>query len=295
MKRINLIMLSLLMLALPLWAEDEPSKDNFVLPKAGDIALGIDLVPMLGYVGDIFNNTMNNSYSTFGGEPIKNFSTVNNPSVSIMGKYMITDNIAARVNIGILSNVKYNKAYSYDDAALLANPLSQAKVEDIRKVKETGASFMLGAEYRRGYKRIQGFGGLNLIYGYSKKVENYSYGNALTEVNQTPSRQYASTLTAPNYWTERYTVSKYNVGNNIIGLGAHVGVEVFIISHLSLGGEIFLNGMYEIGSSEYEVMEGYNTLNDKVEEYTELGSPGNNEFIFGTENLGGKLYMSFYF
>ncbi len=179
MKRINIIVLSLLMLSVStLVAQEEQKKREkapFVLPKAGDIALSIDLVPILGYVGDIFNNTANNSYNSFGGEPtIATFGApINNPTVSIMGKYMITDQIAARVNIGMLSRKQTNVSYSIDDQALLLNPLSEAKVTDEKIVNNTGASFMVGAEYRRGYKRIQGFGGANLIYAYGHYKERY--------------------------------------------------------------------------------------------------------------------------
>ena len=70
---------------------------------------------------------------------------------------MITDNLAARMNVGILYRHENERTYNIDDAARMANPLSEAKVTDENVTKNTGAAFSAGAEYRRGYRRIQGF------------------------------------------------------------------------------------------------------------------------------------------
>ena len=77
---------------------EKKEKKNFVLPQAGDISLGIDVVPMFKYIGNFFNGSTDNSYNSFGGAPIFNSNPFVNPSVSIMGKYMITDNIAYLYN-----------------------------------------------------------------------------------------------------------------------------------------------------------------------------------------------------
>ena len=41
--------------------------------------------------------------------------------------------------------------------------------------------------------------------------------------------------------------------------------------------------------------EGYNTTLGKIEERTDLSSPGDRGFHIGTESLGGALNMTFYF
>lgn len=83
---------------------------------------------------------------------------------------MITDNLAARMNIGILYRHENERTYNIDDAARMANPLSEAKVTDEHVTNNTGAAFSAGVEYRRGYRRIQGFVGGNLIYAFGEKI-----------------------------------------------------------------------------------------------------------------------------
>lgn len=302
MKRANILFLMLL-LVLPtgIFAQDESkSKKAIELPKAGDIGLGIDVVPVFRYVGNMFNGSTNNTLNSFGGEyalPDVKDAVVNQPTVSIMGKYMITDNIAARLNVGILTLHQNDKQYSVDDAAVALNPLSEAEVIDQRIVNQTGASFSVGAEYRRGYKRIQGFGGLNLMYAFSEKNTHYNYGNAITEINQNPSRNtWNNSVANPGYWTSAYILDHYNQGSDsYLGIGAHVGVEVFLASYLSIGGEVSLNAIWKFGAPEYQVTEGFNPSTNMVEQRTETITPGNNAFVFGTQNLGAKLYMMFYF
>lgn len=278
---------------------EKKEKKNFVLPQAGDISLGIDVVPMFQYIGNFFNGTTGNSYNSFGGAPVFNSNPFIDPSVSIMGKYMITDNIAARVNIGVLYSHYKEMQYSIDDAALMANPLSEKEVIDQAVYNSTGASFSLGAEYRRGYKWIQGFAGLNVLYGFSENNYHFAYGNAITEINQLPSRYDWGTQVAfntPSYWNEAYVLDMYNnASNQFVGVGAHVGVECFFTSYFSIGGEVFLNALWEIGSAQYARIEGFNLVNNVREERIETINPGYRAFTFGTQNLGGKLYLSFYF
>ena len=45
----------------------------------------------------------------------------------------------------------------------------------------------------------------------------------------------------------------------------------------------------------YNKSEGYNPTSAQVETHTELIAPSSNAFHIGTENLGGKLFMMFYF
>ncbi len=277
---------------------EKKEKKNFVLPQAGDIALGIDVVPLFDYFGNFFNGATSNSYSSFGGEPVFSSNPFTNPSVSIMGKYMITDNIAARVNVGVLYSHYKDLQYSNDDAALLKNPLSEAEVIDQCVYNSSGASFSIGAEYRRGYKWIQGFAGLNFLYGFSENNYHFAYGNAITEINQAPSRYDwgIGGVDVPSYWSNAYLLDFYNeASNNFVGLGAHVGVECFFTSYFSIGGEVYLNALWEIGSANYARIEGFNLVTNTREERIETINPGYKAFTFGTQNLGGKLYLSFYF
>lgn len=281
------------------------AKSGFTLPTAGDIQLGVDVAPILRYVGNMFNGNTNNSLNNFGGEWVvapeqflKEYNPVFDPTVSIMGKYMITDNVAARANIGIMTLHENNRAYSIDDAAYALNNMSEAKVIDSYRANHSGAAFSLGAEYRRGYRWIQGIFGADVIYGFSTANRHYTYGNAVTELNQNPSRAYGLTTEVPGYWSNGrgYILDYYNTGvNHHVGLDIRVGVECFMTSYLALGGEVSLTALWNVGAHEYMVTEGFNTLTNSVEQRTELVSPGSTSFTFGTRNLGGKLYLAFYF
>ena len=94
---------------------EKKEKKNFVLPQAGDISLGIDVVPMLEYFGNFFNGATSNSYSSFGGEPIYNSNPFVNPSVSIMGKYMLNDSWGIRANVGLMFRKDMDRKYVKDD------------------------------------------------------------------------------------------------------------------------------------------------------------------------------------
>lgn len=286
----------LLALSAGIFAQDEvKSKKSVVLPKAGDIGLGIDLVPLLDYAGHFFSDA-GASYDQFGGNSTIEDLSILNPTVSIMGKYMLTDNIALRANIGILAKTNVNRFYKPDDAAIALNPLSEAKVIDTERIRQSGGSIALGAEYRRGYNRIQGYAGAELIYGFAAQKNIYEYGNAITNINQTPSRTDLGTPEDVGYWTKTYVTGRYHDKNTqYVGLGIHTGVEIFLASHLSIGGEVSLYALGEFGRQCYQTQEGYNQSTDQVETRTELVSPGNTAFTFGTDNLGGKLYMMFYF
>ena len=69
-------------------AQNVGQKEKPILPEAGDIGLGIDLVPVLDYVGNMFNGTLNNGWNVFGGEPALPIGVPAVPNVSITGRYM---------------------------------------------------------------------------------------------------------------------------------------------------------------------------------------------------------------
>ncbi|MDD2284309.1 MAG: hypothetical protein PHQ11_02790 [Paludibacter sp.] len=280
-------------------AQAAGQKEKPTLPKAGDFGFGIDLVPVLDYVGNMFNGTTNNTLNTFGGDPVFGLGALA-PTLSIKGRYMQTDKVAYRFNFGTVGRSFNQKVYARDDAAYFQDPLSESKVIDTYRQQRSGMSFSAGIEQRRGYNRIQGYAGLDLIYGFESVTDNYSYGNALTEINQRPSRTSGFIVppapVAVPYWTQTYVTGRYYDGSmQYVGLGAIAGVEYFLASHLSIGGEVSLYALQMFSRQSYQKQEGFNTTTNQVETRTELLSPGNSMFSFGTENLGGKLYMMFYF
>ena len=296
MKKLIVIILSACLFPAMLWAEEKQQKQY--LPEEGDWALGIDVVPILKYIGNAFNGPDgSNGLDHVGGTPFTSGHFGNQglmPTVSIMGKYMLTDEWAVRANVGLMISSANDKAYSIDDKALAENPFSEAKVVDGARYDRNGMSMLLGAEYRKGARRIQGVFGAGLLFAFQNSKETYSWGNALTEINQSPtSHAFANMPTLPT----GYRALKQNgAGSDFyLGLTGSAGIEWFVAPKIALGAEVNLSLYYIFGTQTYVESEGYNATLGKVETRTDLYAPGSNGIYFGTESLGGSLYMTFYF
>lgn len=296
MKKIIAIILSACLFPAMLWAEDKEQKQY--LPEEGDWALGIDVVPILKYIGNAFNGTNgSNGLDHVGGTPFTSGKFGNQglmPTVSVMGKYMLTDEWALRANVGLMISSTNDKAYSTDDKALAENPFSEAKVVDGARYARNGMSMLLGAEYRKGSRRIQGVFGAGLLFAFQNSKETYSWGNALTEINQSPtSHTFPNMPALPNGYR---ALTQNEVGSNFyLGVTGSAGIEWFVAPKIALGAEVNLSLYYIFGTQTYVESEGYNATLGKVETRTDLYAPGSNGIYFGTESLGGSLYMTFYF
>ena len=263
------------------------------LPEAGDWSIGFDAVPVLKYVGNLFNGTSGNSLESLGGQPITNHLEGYEkgdiaPDVSITGKYMLTNEWAIRANVGFMVRTTLDNAYVTDDKAAALDPLSDAKVIDQCKTSKNGASLMLGAEYRKGKKRVQGVFGMGALFGVKQQKTVYSYGNALTALNQLPSQAWNQ--------GDAYRIDSQKGASDVfVGLTGSAGVEWFVAPKISLGAEVNLSLYYVFGGQTWTTSTGYNSVLNKVEQKTDIVSPGSDYFGFGTDNIGGSLYVSFYF
>ena len=292
MKRHILILFILVGVFMNVSAQDN---EKVYLPEKGDFSVGISLNPLLNFVGNIFNGSENNAIGNIGGESslsgLDSYEKGVTPDISIMGKYMLTNSWGVRANIGLMiGNDQYNE-YVQNDEAVMQNPFDESKLVDTKNITSSGVSIMLGTEYRKGKKRIQGVFGAGLLLGFKTNKISYDYSNQMTTINQLPSTA----------WDDVYNEYGYRTlvaqGGNDCFLGAtgSVGVEWFVAPKVALGAEVNLNIYYVFGGQRYVETEGYNSSSKKIERQCDLMSPGHNQFRFGTENLGGSLYMSFYF
>lgn len=296
MKRAFIIIAASLFTFCTTFAQTVEGKQKNYLPEKGDWAIGIDLKPVLNYVGNIFNGNTQNNIDYLGGEAVTNNldGWTNNiaPSASIMAKYMISNNFALRANIGLLLKSDYNNVYVQNDQNAALNPLNETKLIDSQKSNKNGMSLMVGAEYRKGTKRVQGVFGFGALLGFQNITTKYNYANQITSINQTPS----TSLDAPQAAIKDYRVTKLKGASDIFyGVTGSAGVEWFVAPKISLGAEVNLC-LYGIsGGQQYKESEGWNKATQTVETRYDLSSPGNSAFRLGTENVGGSLYMSFYF
>lgn len=268
---------------------------NKYLPEAGDFALGLDVTPFIEFLGNAFNgygtDGTRNTIGSLGGKVI-NLDYIPRPDVSIMGKYLLSGQIAARGNIGVLSRSTFIREYVVSDVLLVTDPLSAENLIDKKNTYLTGGSINAGLEYRLGKNRIQGIFGADLLFAIQHQKDTYDYGNKLTALNNRPT---ASAI-MPAFDAAGYRTLQKKYGNTYYtGLMLNAGLEYFIAPKLAIGSEANLMLYYKFASSAYELREGLNLYTNKIEERYILTSPGNREFVLGTGNFGAKLYLMLYF
>lgn len=297
------------LLSLNLFAQQDKPEKNY-LPEEGDVTIGINAVPFLKYLGNCFSNAGNNTInsSEVGGVPSVGFPVtpgLQNPTISIFGKYFLSDQTALRLNVGIGIGSDTQRGYVQDDAALAADPLSVAQVEDSYKYRSSGFSLAAGYEWRRGGKRLQGFWGGQAVVAYSNSKHFFNYGNAITEANQTPSK--TSVVWDSQVSGQSVPSVNPNIGNNsrllqqndgrswTYGVGGFVGVEYYIAPKIAIGCEMSLNLLWTTEGRSLQKSERFNPDFNRVEENVRWSEPGGSAFHFGTENIGTSLYVAFSF
>lgn len=301
--KIKILLASACMILASTTYVDAKKPEKNYLPEAGDVTIGINAVPFLNYLGNMFGKTQNNSINPaeIGGVPA--VPGLNNPTMSIFGKYFLTDQTALRLNVGVGINSTTQSNYVQDDAAVAEDPLSVDKVEDSYKYRNSGMSVAVGYEWRRGGKRLQGFWGGQAILAYSNSKHFFGYGNAITEVNQDPT-QYDDN----NNWTFPTTQPTLdNIGGNsrllmqsdgrswTYGVGGFVGVEYYIAPKISIGCEMSLNLLWTTGGKKYQKSERFNPDFNEVQENIRWTGKSDSGFRFGTENIGTSLFVAFSF
>lgn len=299
MKRISIITVILALTAFSLYAKDGKSdrQQKQYTPEAGDFGITISANPLVNYLGNLFNGTAGNTLGDIGGDPYNPGLTTLQPAVSFAGKYFISDNFAIRMNFGWMYSHDKNNYFTTNDAAIIEDPLSNAKVIDSHIANTSGGSFMLGAEYRVGKGRVQGVFGGGLLYAFSRYKVKYAYGNAITELNQRPSTAIDNS-TAPavsGFAYQRYLSMFTNAPTHYFGLVGFAGIEWFVAPKISLGAEVNLSAAFNWTKGLYYTSEGFNTQTGNVEEWTELLTPTSSGFDFGTQNIGANLSINFYF
>ncbi len=264
-------------------------KPEDFLPKAGSWALSINANPFLNpaYIFDDYD-----AEGAVGG------SAYLSPVLSVAGKYMVTDNLGVRLNIGWLYNLKSEGAYVRDDIAYQNDRQSLDKVVDRANFHNAGASFNVAAEYRIGKRRVQGVVGGGLLYAFSYSSTTYSYGNAITPENPSPSFKrlyYGASPDREGFSSARFLRYFYSTPTHYLGLMGFVGVEWFISPWFSLGAEVNVAAVYNWTQKLYYEAEGFNNNTKQQETWREEIAPSSHGFTFGTGNFGANFNLTFYF
>ena len=248
-----------------------------ILPKAGDIVLGVNAVPFFNYVGNMFNGTAGNTVSF-------NFLNANN---TIYGKYFLDDHTAVRVAFRFGNITHIDNEYVIKDQQI---PDPEVVVTDAEKTNICTSALNIGYEMSRGKGRVRGIYGAELgVYTVNTNV-NYTYGNAISATNSNPSTtNFGTNITTNGRVTE-------NLSGRTIGVGVDgfIGVEYFFAPKISIGGEF--NWGFDFHNSKEGTMteESWDFTNNALKTTT-TKTAGDKGFGVDTGNMGGAIYLLFHF
>lgn len=314
MKKVISIILAAI-LAMPMIAGERPTPEERAnadysawLPQQGDWSIGFNVNPIATFVGNLFNGTAGNVLNPLAGQAFSSNNALAPNFIpnmaSIMGTYMVTDNLGIRANVGLGVNVWNDRAYVQDDYAKFMNPYSTLEGLDKRNRLNVGASVSAGIEYRVGKRRVQGVFGVGLAYGvWGLTRNNYTYYNAITKDNQNPTNAglyaggvNAKFLTDYTFIDNPRLLSQYTVGGtHMAGVYGSVGVEWFVAPKIALGLNVNVLVDYQWNPARAEKWEGWNRFTEQVQEITIHSRALQDGFAFSTDNIGANLYVAFYF
>jgi hypothetical protein len=247
------------------------------LPKAGNFALGVDATPFFNYIGNMFNGT-----NTAPG----NSNTLDLSSSAIYGKYYIMDKMAVRAILAISGIHHKDEAYVRDDAAFYLDPLSNKELIDTRTNTNNAYFASFAIQKFIGERRLRGFMGMQILFGYQSITDKNSYANPMSDLNPMPS--IAPTLSGYTTANER-PLEVRSMNSSRIGTGLIAGIEYFIFPQLCMGGEISLNAIYSRNGQLYTKSETF--ANNSVLASDKTYSPGGNELTIKTFRFTPNGYM----
>lgn len=209
------------------FAQDLTSKKGEpILPEEGDWAISMNVDPIFEYVGNAFSGS-----TAKNGAPGAGFLNGNN---TIVGKKFIDATHAYRVLVRIGLNSSTDKFLSLQDGVTQpAFPASPSTVEDKYKKSNTTVGIGVGKEWRRGKTRLQGYYGADVMIWLASNKEKYTYGNAFSNTNPTPtSHDFGTNISNNGRVTE--TKSGMTFG---LGVRGFIGAEYFIFPKIAVGAE----------------------------------------------------------
>ena len=326
MKKILSIMLAAA-LAMPMFAEKQSIEErgnadySSWLPQEGEFSIGFSVDPFANFLGKMFSTGANPGNYTrneggygynIGGQGLgynPKGARLTSPVVSIMGSYMVSNNLGVKFNVGVIVDYQRDIVNVRDDAARFLDPFSTAMVQDVWKHGEYGGSFSAGVEYRLGKKRVQGVFGVGAMYVFQTSANKYSYGNEMSQINQRPTVGFdnvylpetAGDPSIQAYYSSVRLINDARSGEHEAfwhraGLYTSVGVEWFVAPKIALGMNVNLDLLYKWSSNVCCQYEGYNLMTGKVDVFTDVEKLHNYSGVtFGTENIGANLYVNFFF
>lgn len=257
-----------------------------ILPQAGDFAIGVNAIPMFEFVGNMFNNQVNNTVG---------FEFLDNDMRFIFGKYFLEDLLAVRVGLRVGHTRFSDIQYVNNDAAAAGGGGSKGDgdtwITDKHNSVNTNIMLGIGMEKRKGVHRIQGFYGLDLGLGLMSGSDKFVYGNEYSKDNTTPT----TTNFGNNIFWGAGRVTQIQQGTGfIIGARLFVGFEYFILPKLSLGGEFGWGPALGLMGKTSTTVEGWDMVKDELK-VEELPLFKGSMLNIDTDNANGVIKMLFHF
>lgn len=251
-------------------------KGKQILPQKGEFAVGICANPIFNYVGNMLSSSGRNEL---------NMSLLDGNI--IFGKYFLSSKSAIRLKSTINKNsITYSNSVTDDN-----NPLTKVNDEFSKSIIEI--QVIPGFEKRRGTSRMQIFYGGELIFGFSKSSDEYTYGNAFSSTNPNPT----TTINFESKITNRVMtrVAQNKINNTFLyGVRGFVGLEYFFLPKFSIGSELGLTYVHDNRGKKKNKIEYWDFTGGSVATTTNE----TNEPIFdqiNTDILNGQIYLLFYF
>lgn len=196
------------------------------LPESGDWALGIDAAPVLNYFGAFLSNAG-------AAAPTWGYSTGNQP-LTITGKYFTDAKTAYRAMVRIGFGSTKTTGYNNDDT-YTGTSINKPQVTDTKKASYNNITLGAGLEMRRGKTRLQGYYGGMLMFGFGGSSNTYTYGNAITKTDNTPTRtDYGD---GNNIGGGEWATTKKMGSTFMLALRGFIGAEYFIFPKIAVGAE----------------------------------------------------------
>jgi len=262
-------------------AAAQATKERFTdLPAETDIGLGLNAVPFLAYLGNLANGTSNNTLA-------HDYRFTDH---SVTAKYFYREDLALRGRIRIGVNHDTENAFVPD----AADPNTQ--VED--RFRSTRFNLVMGGglERRRGYGRVQGIYGGELLLSLTSESERYFYGNAFTAAPGPPSADFGTeniTLDPTDgALTQRALRRSYGTAFGL-GIRGFLGVEYFFAKDLSLGVEFGWGPQFVARGSAHETSERL-VKGDVLEQERDTGG-GGISLSLDNDTLDGGIFLTAYF
>lgn len=261
-----------------------------IMPVQGEFGVGMNAIPVLNFVGDIFGYTGSNN--AMSSNKFVNYFASN----TLFGKYMLTDNSAIRghFRLGNTSFSAQNEVYNDTDND--PNNL----VMDTYSYSATTFNLGVGYEFRRGKTRLRGIYGGELMYQHQTGVNtDFTYGNTFGNGNPAPtSTEWFSYGGVMNEDPAAERQVSINGGNfNGIGIRAFAGVEYYIAPKICLGTEFGWGIMRGWSGNSTSITESWDPTANVTGAIVrdEIIGAKSSSWNIDTDNFGGALYFMFYF